>query len=245
MAWPLVISHRTNMGTRPENSLEGIAAALEDGVDAIEVDVRASRDGVAMLLHDASLARTHGDAHALAALTAGEARALGVPTLADALAAVAGRATLCIELKERGLEVAVARDVRSASAAAWCWTWAFDPSVASACREVLPEAPAALNVSARSMVELDSTRLSPPPSRRNWPGSARSPPRHARARRGGTRGRTAGVRVDGRRRLGDPGCPRGGRCRWDLRELPAPDHGSHRGEARGLRDSSPRVTRRG
>ena len=75
------------MGTSPENSLEGIAGALLDGVDAIEVDVRASRDGVAMLLHDATLARTHGDARPLEMLTATEARALGVPTLDDALAA--------------------------------------------------------------------------------------------------------------------------------------------------------------
>ena len=38
MARPLVIAHRTNMDTSLENSLEGIAAALADGVDAIEVD---------------------------------------------------------------------------------------------------------------------------------------------------------------------------------------------------------------
>lgn len=139
------------MGTSPENSLEGIAAALADGVDAIEVDVRASRDGVAMLLHDATLARTHGDARALGALTASEARAAGVPALEDALAAVGGRATLCIEVKERDLERAVAAEVRAAAGAGWCWTWAFDPSVARACRDALPEVPVALNVNAASM----------------------------------------------------------------------------------------------
>ncbi|MSP22016.1 MAG: hypothetical protein EXR66_03185 [Dehalococcoidia bacterium] len=61
MADVLVISHRTNMGASPENSLEGIAAALAEGVDGIEIDVRASNDGAPLLLHDASLERTHVD----------------------------------------------------------------------------------------------------------------------------------------------------------------------------------------
>lgn len=52
---PLVISHRTNEGNAPENSLIGIARAIEDGCDVVEVDVRATRDGVLVLLHDETL----------------------------------------------------------------------------------------------------------------------------------------------------------------------------------------------
>jgi glycerophosphoryl diester phosphodiesterase len=147
---PLVISHRTNMGTSPENSLAGIAAALADGVDGIEIDVRASADGVPLLLHDATLARTHADARSLATLTAVEAGTLGIPTLDEALATLAGRdgaCFLCIEVKERGLGEAVARSVRAADAAGWCWVWAFDPEAGRECRAALPEVPVALNVS--------------------------------------------------------------------------------------------------
>ena len=44
MSSPLVISHRTQMGTMPENSLEGIEAAIHSGVDGIEIDVRQTAD---------------------------------------------------------------------------------------------------------------------------------------------------------------------------------------------------------
>jgi glycerophosphoryl diester phosphodiesterase len=152
MARPLVISHRTHMGTQPENSLEGIRAALEEDVDGIEIDVRASADGVPLLLHDATLGRTHGDPRALGDLRAAEARALGVPALEEALATVAGRATLYVEVKERGLGVAVASAVRAANATPWCWVWAFDPGVCRELRGLLPEVPVALNANALSGV---------------------------------------------------------------------------------------------
>lgn len=146
MADALVISHRTNMGASPENSLAGIATALAEGVDGIEIDVRASRDGAPLLLHDATIERTFGAGGPLAALTTVEARARGVPTLDEALAAVAGRVTLYIEVKERGLGQAVASAVRAADAAGWCWVWAFDPQAARECRAALPEVRVALNI---------------------------------------------------------------------------------------------------
>ncbi len=138
------------MGTHPENSLAGIAAALVEGVDGIEFDVRSSADGVPMLLHDAGLDRTYGDPRLLSALSAAEAAAVGVPTLVQALAAVDGRATLYIEVKEAGLGESVARCVRAARAEAWTWIWAFDPAVASEYRAALPEVPVALNASSAS-----------------------------------------------------------------------------------------------
>lgn len=149
-ARPLVISHRTNRGTSPENSLEGIAAALRDGSAGVEIDVRASSDGVPLLLHDATLTRTYGDPRALREIGAAEARAFGIPTLAEALAAINGRATLYIEVKERDLGNAIARVVTRAHAAAWCWVWAFDPAAGAECRAALPDVPVALNSSAEA-----------------------------------------------------------------------------------------------
>ena len=162
MAHPLVISHRTNMGTMPENTLPGIDAALADGVDGVEIDVRATRDGRVVLLHDATLERTTGDLHVLVDLSADELAAVrthpvhGVapqplPSLAEALDRVAGRAILVIEVKQRGIHEAVATEVRAAAAAEWCWIWAFDPEVGIACRAALPEVPVALNLDARSL----------------------------------------------------------------------------------------------
>ena len=58
---PQVVSHRTNAGDAPENTLAGIEAAVRDGCAAVEVDVRASADGALVLLHDETLARTTGE----------------------------------------------------------------------------------------------------------------------------------------------------------------------------------------
>lgn len=162
MSHPLVISHRTNMGSMPENTLVGITAALADGVDGVEIDVRATRDGRVVLLHDATLERTTGDARVLVDLGADDLasvrtrpihgiEAQPVPALAEALDRVGGQAILVIEVKQRGIQEAVAAEVRAAAAADWCWVWAFDPEVAIACRAALPEVPVGLNLSRGSL----------------------------------------------------------------------------------------------
>jgi glycerophosphoryl diester phosphodiesterase len=47
--------HRGARGLFPENTLEGFAATLAIGVDAIELDVAISADGVVVVSHDAAL----------------------------------------------------------------------------------------------------------------------------------------------------------------------------------------------
>lgn len=122
---PLVISHRTNEGDAPENTLLGIARAIEGGCDAVEVDVRATRDGVLVLLHDETLARTTGDPRAVLDVTYAELRALRcgvpqgypppqpVPTLEAAYAAVLApdgtpRIVIEVDIPARGIEAEVA-----------------------------------------------------------------------------------------------------------------------------------------
>jgi glycerophosphoryl diester phosphodiesterase len=50
-----VQGHRGARGLFPENTLEGIAATIALGVDAIELDVAVTADGVAVLFHDVAL----------------------------------------------------------------------------------------------------------------------------------------------------------------------------------------------
>ena len=57
---PLVVAHRACPRHAPENSLAGIAAAGRLGADVVELDVRLTRDGVPVLLHDPLLLRTTG-----------------------------------------------------------------------------------------------------------------------------------------------------------------------------------------
>ncbi|TFL20173.1 glycerophosphodiester phosphodiesterase family protein [Jannaschia formosa] len=92
---------------RPENSLAAFRAAVGIGV-AIELDVQPSKDGEAMAFHDYDLARLTGREGAvddLSAAALGETPLLGgdegVPTLRAALAAVAGRVPVLIEVKDR------------------------------------------------------------------------------------------------------------------------------------------------
>ena len=159
---PLVVSHRTNMGTQPENTLAGIGSAVADGVDGVEIDLRATSDGLVVLMHDGTLQRTAGDPRSVTDLPAAELASLRLrsetggeagappPSLPEALRCVDGRTILVIEVKQPAIERTVAEAVRAAEAASWCWVWAFDPAVVSALREALPQVPALLLVSPRS-----------------------------------------------------------------------------------------------
>ena len=154
-ASPLLIAHRTAMGVRPENTIAGIEAAIAAGVDGVEIDVRATRDGAVVLMHDASLARTTGDPRDVEAVTLDELRALRVldphggsgplpvPTFAEALAASAAT-HLVIEVKQTGIERLVADAVREADALGRCSLCAFDEGVCAASAEAMPGVPVSL-----------------------------------------------------------------------------------------------------
>jgi glycerophosphoryl diester phosphodiesterase len=132
MPRPLVISHRTHMGSMPENTLAGIEAALASGADGVEVDVRGTAEGALVLVHDATLERTAGLPHAVASLTLEQMRGVRVtdpfgglgpqpvPTLEEALALVAGRAIVVIDVCASGLVEAITQAVRAADAESWC-----------------------------------------------------------------------------------------------------------------------------
>ncbi|MFF8729786.1 glycerophosphodiester phosphodiesterase [Streptomyces sp. NPDC015171] len=84
------VAHRGDPYRFRENTLGSLRSALDRGADAIEIDVRLTRDGVPVLLHDETLERLWEVGRPLRALSAEELRGLtagGVPTLAEALAA--------------------------------------------------------------------------------------------------------------------------------------------------------------
>ncbi|MGI8899033.1 MAG: glycerophosphodiester phosphodiesterase [Pyrinomonadaceae bacterium] len=55
---PLIIGHRGASAVAPENTLAAFTRAIQDGAEGIEFDVRLSQDGVPVVIHDATLART-------------------------------------------------------------------------------------------------------------------------------------------------------------------------------------------
>src|SRR5215212_8356264 len=72
----LVIAHRGGAGLWPENTLYAFERAAAMGVDVIETDVRATKDGELVVIHDDNVNRTTGGAGAVGALTLAELKRL-------------------------------------------------------------------------------------------------------------------------------------------------------------------------
>lgn len=97
---PLRLAHRGDWRQAPENTIAALVAAMAiPACDGVEFDVQASADGVPVLLHDDTLERVQGRPERCSDLTAAQLEPLGVPTLAEALAALPRRAYLDVELK--------------------------------------------------------------------------------------------------------------------------------------------------
>ena len=101
----MVVGHRGAAGLYPENTLGGFVKAVELGVDAVECDVRLTRDGHPVILHDARVDRTTDGRGAVAEMTLAEVRRLDagqgerIPTLDEVLDLVRGRTRILVELK--------------------------------------------------------------------------------------------------------------------------------------------------
>lgn len=79
----LRIGHRGAAAHAPDNSLAGIAAAARLGADAVEIDLRRTRDGLVVASHDAHLRDGAGQLRPISALTAAELRAIAAAGGAD------------------------------------------------------------------------------------------------------------------------------------------------------------------
>ncbi|MCS7104369.1 MAG: hypothetical protein NZ954_02230 [Thermofilaceae archaeon] len=100
-----IVAHRGASGYEPENTIRAVQRALEIGVDAIEVDVRLSRDNVPVVIHDETVDRTTNGRGRVRDMTVEQLKMLDaggdkVPLLEEVLQTVKGRAVLFIELKE-------------------------------------------------------------------------------------------------------------------------------------------------
>jgi glycerophosphoryl diester phosphodiesterase len=122
----------------PENTVTGFERGLAAGADGFEIDIRRSRDGELVVIHDETVDRTTGARGLVRSMTAGElarvdagywfrpeeayplrGRGIGIPRFADVLAAFPDAAFI-VELKEEDLESArlAVETVRAARALA-------------------------------------------------------------------------------------------------------------------------------
>jgi glycerophosphoryl diester phosphodiesterase len=92
-AVPIAVAHRGDPIAARENTLPAFAAAVQQGADMVEIDLRRTRDGEIVVLHDPTLARLWGleqkvtdlDLPALADLGRGSER---IPSYREVLAQV-------------------------------------------------------------------------------------------------------------------------------------------------------------
>jgi glycerophosphoryl diester phosphodiesterase len=169
---PLVYAHRGGAGLAPENTLVAFENGLSTGADGIEFDVRLSRDGVPVLMHDPTLERTTNatgpvdqrTAAELAALDAGHrferdgafpfrGRGIGVPALQDVLDRHRDTA-LIIELKsaDARLARAVVDEIHAAGAIGRVTVGSFQKGALEAVR--------ALDPAIRTGADMDDVRNS-------------------------------------------------------------------------------------
>jgi glycerophosphoryl diester phosphodiesterase len=105
----LRIGHRGAAGHAPENTLRALEAAITLKADIASVDVRVSKDGHVVLIHDDRVDRTTNGKGLVSRMSLMELQKLDagqgarIPTLVDALRTAHGRIGLIVELQLKGL----------------------------------------------------------------------------------------------------------------------------------------------
>jgi glycerophosphoryl diester phosphodiesterase len=147
---PLVVGHRGVPALHQENTLAGFRRAVALGIDAVELDVRLTRDLRAVVFHDSNTQRMTGTRGAIADMTWDEVAALRVqatigspgramrydaeeriPLLAEVLAEVGRAVAINIDIKPRwfgdDISQVVASEVAAAGVADRVLVTSYDP----------------------------------------------------------------------------------------------------------------------
>lgn len=112
----VVIAHRGNHQVYPENTLAAVEAAIQSGVDYVEVDLRTTQDGQLILCHDETVDRTTNGKgkvrdltwEAISRLTTKgkDGHAYPVPLFSDILKACKDRVNIYLDFKDADVAAA-------------------------------------------------------------------------------------------------------------------------------------------
>lgn len=110
---PIIVGHRGTLKHAPENTLAAFDTAIKMGADMLEIDVRETKDGELVVIHDGSVDRTTNGSGKVSEMTLSEIRKLDagvhfgrkfkgeqVPTLRETLKFIRNRALPDIDFKE-------------------------------------------------------------------------------------------------------------------------------------------------
>ncbi len=111
----LVAAHRAAHLVHPENSIPAIKEAIAIGVDIVELDVKVTKDGVPILMHDRTIDRTttgtgdpsdytYKQLKKLRLIHLGDTTNQRIPTFKEALKLTKGKALVDIDIKTDGLD---------------------------------------------------------------------------------------------------------------------------------------------
>jgi glycerophosphoryl diester phosphodiesterase len=102
------VGHRGARAYEVENTINSFERAIELGVNAVEFDVRITKDGKPIVFHDDNMKRVFGKDVPVVKTTLKELRELSenrIPTLEEALIFIGNKVEkILIELKEKGIE---------------------------------------------------------------------------------------------------------------------------------------------
>src|SRR5690554_1501323 len=106
----LIAAHRATNDHYPENSREAVAESIRIGIDIIEVDIRRSKDGELVIMHDRTIDRTTNGSGKVDEYTLSELKGYNltfndtitqfkVPTFEELLQLTKGKILLDIDFK--------------------------------------------------------------------------------------------------------------------------------------------------
>jgi glycerophosphoryl diester phosphodiesterase len=140
-----VVGHRGAPMEAPENTLLSFRRAIESGVDWIEFDLRESRDGVLVVIHDDTVDRTT-DGHGMVGdMAFGELEKLDagngqtIPSLQRVIDLAKGRVKMDMEIKEKGTEGDVVDAIINNGITGQCMVSSFIYDSIKRVKELSPE----------------------------------------------------------------------------------------------------------
>ncbi|KDE55622.1 glycerophosphodiester phosphodiesterase [Methanoculleus sp. MH98A] len=143
-----IIGHRGARALGPENTLRALRRGMACA-DLVEVDLRLTRDGIVVAIHDATVDRTTNGTgpvkgyavEDLAGLDAGEGER--IPTLQEILGLVHSNTGLVVEIKEPGTEAVVVSALMEMMPER-LFLVSFHPASVATAKKLLPGAQAGL-----------------------------------------------------------------------------------------------------
>lgn len=144
------VAHRGYPEKFPENTLRSFQAAMELGFSHLELDVQLSKDGIPVVMHDATTQRMTKVKAKVSDLTLAELKQLTVmktdtiPTLEEALTLVKGKMVVDIEMKQyggivNGLEQAVYDVIQKLDMTDQVFVTSFDHLLIMNMRRIAPQ----------------------------------------------------------------------------------------------------------